>query len=109
MLHGDSDILGFTRRIHNQYVIEYNETQTSVQGHSVLATTMLNRYVWQSRRLQQPAWANSDLWHKCMGHLDPAALTQLGHNTLGVRLWGLLMAKCPHCALAKVTQQISHH
>src|SRR5438045_468388 len=109
VLHSDSDILGFTRRIHNQYVIEYNKTQASMQGHSVLATTMPNRYVRQSRRPRQPAWANSDLWHKCMGHLGPAALAQLGHNTLRVRLQGPSTTKCPHCALAKITQQISCH
>src|SRR5438045_2194608 len=99
------------RRIHNQYVIKYNEMQAFSQGHSMLTAAMPapNRYVWQSWRPWQPAWANSDLWHKHMGHLGPAALTQLGHNTLGVRLWGPSMAKCPHCALAKVTQQISHH
>jgi len=39
MLHGDSDILGFTRRIHNQYIIEHNETQESMQSYSALATT----------------------------------------------------------------------
>src|SRR5438045_8556045 len=44
-----------------------------------------------------------------MGHLGPAALTQLSHNTLRVRLQGPLTTKCPHCALAKITQQISHH
>src|SRR5438045_8326074 len=42
MLCGNSDILGFMRRVHNKYVIEYNETQAAMQGHSILATTMLN-------------------------------------------------------------------
>ena len=42
-----------------------------------------------------------------MGHLGPAALALLSHNTLRVRLRGPLMTKCPHCALAKITQQIS--
>jgi hypothetical protein len=110
VLRGDTDVLGLTRRIHNQYVIEYNETQTSSQGHSVLATTTTQsprRYIRQSRRPRQPAWANSDLWHKRMGHLGPAALAQLGRNTLGVKLRGPSTAKCPHCALAKITQQIS--
>ena len=85
-LHGDSDILGLTRRIHNQYVIEYNETQTSSQCYPVLTATTPNRYVRQSRKPRQPAWANSNLWHRRMGHLGPAALAQLGRNTLGVRL-----------------------
>ena len=48
VLCGDSDILGLMRRIHNQYVIEYNKTQAAMQGHSILATTMPNRYIRQS-------------------------------------------------------------
>jgi hypothetical protein len=108
-LQNDPDVLGLTRRIHNQYVMEYNNTETPSQGHSVLATTAStpNRYSRQSRKPRQPAWANADLWHKRMGHLGPAALAQLGSRTLGVKLRGPSTAKCTHCALAKITRQIS--
>lgn len=109
MFNGDSEILGLTRRIHNQYVVEYNEKKESSLGHAVLATTTQTpkRFVRQSRRPRQSAWAVPERWHKRMGHLGPAALAQLGRQTLGVRLRGPSTAKCSHCALAKITQQIS--
>ena len=109
VFHGDPDVLGFTRRIHHQYVLEYNESQAETQGHSILTTTTPRRYKKQVKKQRQPAWASSDLWHKRLGHIGSMALAKLGQNTLGVRLRGPSTAKCTDCAMAKITQQISRH
>lgn len=42
-----------------------------------------------------------------MGHKGPLTLYKLGKECLGVRLRGKNMSLCPHCALSKMTQQIS--
>jgi hypothetical protein len=42
-----------------------------------------------------------------MGHIGPGALAQLGNQTLRVQINGPSTVKCPDCALAKITQQIS--
>ena len=59
---------------------------------------------WQ--RLAAPA--SPDTWHRRMGHIGPLGLHKLGKECLGVSLRsGKSMAQCPHCALSKMTQQIS--
>jgi hypothetical protein len=93
------DIIGYTRRIHHQYVIEQDKS-----SHTILATSL--RKPQKSKR-PIPSSANSDLWHLRMGHVGPEALAQLGNQTLGVRINGPSTVKCPDCALAKITQQIS--
>ena len=42
-----------------------------------------------------------------MGHIGPLGLYKLGKECLGVCLRGKNMSQCPHCALSKITQQIS--
>ena len=56
-------------------------------------------------RLATPA--SPDVWHQRMGHIGPLGLHQLGKECLGVSLQGKSMSQCPHCALSKITQQIS--
>ena len=107
---GDSEVLGNTKRIHNQYVLEHNLDE-SMPLHTVLNTTLAikrpQRFTRQSTRPRQPAWATSDIWHKRMGHLGPAALAKLGTQTIGVRLRGPSTSQCQDCAMAKITRQIS--
>ena len=92
------DTIGYTRKLHHQYVIEQSQPPT------VLATTKIVR---PRKAKTQTSWAKSDIWHLRMGHVGPAALSQLGKQTLGVRIRGPSTAKCSDCALAKITQQIS--
>jgi len=49
------DPIGYTRKLHGQYVIEQNQFPT------VLATT---KSVRQSKSRTQTSWANSNLWHR---------------------------------------------
>ena len=56
---------------------------------------------------QLHAVASPDIWHRRMGHIGPLGLYKLGKECLGVRLWGKKMSQCPHCALSKISQQIS--
>jgi GAG-pre-integrase domain len=95
-----ADPIGHTKKLHHQYVIE----QSQSKSHTVLATTKL---VQPTKVKSQASWANPHLWHLRMGHVGPAALSQLGKQTLGVRIRGPSTAKCSDCALAKITQQIS--
>ena len=108
---GDIEVLGNTKRIHNQYVLEYNVDDSTPPVHAVLnttsATTRPQRFTRQSTRPRQPAWATPDIWHKRMGHLGPAALAKLGEQTIGVRLRGPSTSQCQDCAMAKITRQIS--
>ena len=108
---GDSEILGNTKRIHNQYVLEHNLDDPMPPVHAILNTTSAikrpQRFTRQSTHPRQPAWATSDIWHKRMGHLGPAALAKLGTQTIGVRLRGPSTSQCPDCAMAKITRQIS--
>lgn len=110
-IRGDPEAFGNTRRIHSQYVMEYNENGSTSTTHAVLNTSSTSgrpkRFIRQSRTTRQPAWASSTLWHRRMGHIGPAALSQLGKQTLGVRIRGPSTSHCQDCALAKITQQIS--
>ena len=56
---------------------------------------------------QLHAVASPDIWHRRMGHIGPLGLYKLGKECLGVRLRGKKMSQCPHCALSKISQQIS--
>ena len=105
MFHGDSDILGSTRRTHGQYVLEHCQAETYTTFAAI--TTNRNRYSNRLREQRQPAWANPNWWHERMGHIGPTALTKLGQNIIGVRLRGPSTAKCSNCAMAKITHQIS--
>jgi GAG-pre-integrase domain len=110
-IQGDPEVLGNTKRIHGQYVIEYNENGRPQSSHAILNTLSSNeqkkRFTRQTRGTRQPAWASSALWHKRMGHIGPAALSQLGKQTLGVKIRGPSTSQCQDCALAKITRQIS--
>ena len=57
------------------------------------------------RRLAAPA--SPDVWHRRMRYIGPFGLHQLEKECLGVSLRGKSMSQCPHCALSKITQQIS--
>lgn len=56
---------------------------------------------------QLHAIASPDIWHRRMGHIGPLGLYKLGKECLGVKLRGKKMSQCPHCALSKISQQIS--
>ena len=56
---------------------------------------------------QLHAIASPDIWHCRMGHISPLGLYKLGKECLGVKLRGKTMSQCPHCALSKISQQIS--
>ena len=111
IFRGDFEVLGNTKRIHNQYILEHNENGSVSPIHTVLTTSSANnrprRFTRQSTRPRQPAWATSDIWHKRMGHLGQAALAKLGTETIGVRLRGPSTSQCQDCAMAKITKQIS--
>jgi hypothetical protein len=111
VFRGDPEAFGNTRRMHGQYVIEYNENGTTSAIHAVLNTSSSDgrpkRFIPQSKTTRQPAWANSTLWHRRMGHIGPTALSHLVKQTLGVRIRGPSTSQCQDCALAKITQQIS--
>jgi hypothetical protein len=95
------DLVGHTWKIHHQYVIEQNASY-----HAVLATS-----AWQPKTSRScshiASWATSKLWHWRMGHVGPGALSQLGSQTLGVRMQDPSTVECPDCTLLKITQQIS--
>jgi len=88
------DPIGYTRKLHGQYVIEQNQFPT------VLATT---KSVRQSKSRTQTLWANSNLWHR-IHRLGSLFITWEADP---VRIRGPSTAKCSDCALAKITQQIS--
>lgn len=73
----------------------FDEEHRSLRGHSIQT----------HRHLHAPA--SPDTWHRRMGHIGPLGLYKLGKECLGVQLRGKSMSQCPHCALSKISQQIS--
>ena len=110
VFHGDSEVLGSTKRAHGQYVLKHQEDEAYTHDHTSFAMVhpIRNRYSNRSREVRTPAWANPNLWHERLGHIGPTALTKLGQNTIRVRLQGSSTMKCSNCAMAKITRQISH-
>ena len=61
-----------------------------------------------SQPYQEPHFAAiSDTWHRRMGHISPLGLQMLGKDCLGVRLQGRKISQCTHCAVSKISQQVS--
>jgi hypothetical protein len=58
-IRGDPEAFGNTRRIHSQYVMEYNENGSMSTTHAVLNTSSTSgrpkRFIRQSRTTRQPA------------------------------------------------------
>lgn len=95
-----SKIVGYTERQKDNYRLLENVRPTSSE--SAFSTSSDNSIV----RIHE-SLASADVWHRRMGHIGPLCLYKLGQECLGVRLRGRTMSQCTHCALSKITQQIS--
>lgn len=58
-----------------------------------------------SQTIISTAFAN--IWYRKIDHIQPLRLYKLGKKCLKVYLKGKNMSQCIHCALSKITQQIS--
>ena len=94
-------------QVSNLYSINYlkGTESTTAHAYAALATEPNTQSKLPTFRLATPA--SADIWHRRMGHIVPLGLYKLGKECLGVRLRGKNMSQCPHCALSKITQQIS--
>ena len=112
-------IIGTTTRNGNNYEIGHTEkilgmalstftTKKLMQNEISSNKTSKPRRRIQKQRQRLSAPASLDTWHRKMGHIGPFGLHKLGKECLGVSLRpGKSMSQCPHCALSKITQQIS--
>ena len=98
-------VIGYTKRRENNYEIEEvkNEIGTAFITLTQSQTQRKNSHLHREFH----SVASSDIWHRRMGHIGPLGVFKLGKECLGVRLRGKKMAQCTHCAMAKITQQIS--
>jgi hypothetical protein len=99
------DVIGLTRRIHGQYVIE--------QAENVMSSDYDQKQIYatqsRSKKSGPNTWADGILWHRRLGHIGPKALDRLAQNTLGVRIRSPKTVECEDCAVSKITQQIVHY
>ena len=97
--------IGYTRFRGNNYEIGDNESGLETAFATLGADPATLK---DSRPYQGPySAADSDTWHRRMGYIGPLGLHMLGKECLGVRLQGQKMSQCTHCAMSKISQQIS--
>ena len=95
--------IGYTRFHGTNYEIGDTESDTAFAALSADPATSKS-----TRPYQKPhSAATSDTWHRRMGHIGPLGLHMLGKECLGVRLRGKKMSQCTHCAVSKISQQVS--
>ncbi|RKL09675.1 hypothetical protein BFJ70_g16651 [Fusarium oxysporum] len=103
--------LFYTRRIHRQQIIEFNEVdpkmvqpaiQPALQPIETAATA------FSSSSTPRPTHtAEADLWHQGLGHLNPVALEHLVEQTTGARIKGPIRIDCKACSMGKAERQVS--
>ncbi len=100
----NNQIIGYTRFHANNY--EICADKNSWIAFATLAAdpaTPRNSQPYQGPH----SAASSDTWNRRMGHIGPLRLHMLGKECLGVRLRGKKMSQCTHCAVSKISQQVS--
>lgn len=101
----NGQIIGYTQFHGNNYEIGNSEIDTGT-AFATVATNPAN--LKNSRPYQVPhSAATPDTWHRRMGHIGPLGLHMLGKECLGVQLRGKKISQCTHCAVSKVSQQVS--
>lgn len=96
----EGQIIGRTRKLHGQYVIDV-EQQKHSQNPQVFSA--------RQKRPNHISWADGSLWHRRFGHIGSKALQQVAINCLGARIRPPKLAECDDCALSKITQQNVNH
>lgn len=106
-LRGPNGRLTGTTTYHkDRNTYEINHSLNSSEPASAFATTTTKKSP-NSRRQPLATLADADIWHQRMGHIGPLGLYKLGQGCLGVRLRGKTMTQCSHCAISKISQQVS--
>ena len=101
----NGQIIGYTRFRGKNYEIGDDESGLETAFATLGADPATLKV---SRPYQGPhSAADSDTWHRRMGHISPLGLHMLGKECLGVQLQGKKMSQCTHCAMSKISHQIS--
>ena len=112
----NSQTIGYTRFRGNNYEIGDDETESAKAFATLTANSATSNQpssdLLNSTKSPQPyqephSAATPDIWHRRMGHIGPLGMHMLGKNCLGIRLRGKKMSQCTHCAVSKISQQIS--
>ncbi len=101
----NNQIIGYTRFHCKNYEISVDEN-----GGIAFATLATDS---STPRNSQPyqglhSAAISDTWHRRMSYIGPLGLNMLGKKCLGVRLRGKKTSQCTHCAVSKISHQVSY-
>ncbi len=100
----NNQIIGYTRFHSKNYEIGNDEN-----GGIALATLTADPATPRNfQPYQGPhSAATSDTWHRRMNHIGRLGQQMFGKECLGVRLRGKKMSQCTHCAVSKISQQVS--
>jgi hypothetical protein len=112
LYRSDDSVLCKLNVIQRQRVLEYIPLdRTNHSAYMASKRSASERLRQQKRRTTKDPRpdlvGDSRLWHLRMGHIGPRALHHLGRTTIGTRLKGPCTTECEHCAVAKITRQIS--
>ncbi len=100
----NTQIIGYTRFHDKNY--EIGDDENGEIAFATLATDpAIPRNSQPYKRLHFAA--TSDAWHRKIGPIGPLGLHMVGKECLGVRLQGKKMSQCTHCAVSKISQQVS--
>lgn len=97
-------IIGYTRFRGNNYKIG-DDKKNATAFATLAADSAISKSSWPYQKPHSAA--DSDTWHRRMSHIGPLGLHMLGKKCLGVRLQGKKMPQCTHCAVSKISQQVS--
>ena len=101
----NNQIIRYTRFHNNNYEIGDNEIGKMAFAPLAADPTTLKNF----RPYKKLHFATtSDTWHCKMGHIGLLGLYMLDKKCLGVRLRGKKMSQCSHCAVSKISQQVSN-
>ncbi len=100
----NNQIIGYTRFHGNNY--EIGDDENGGIAFATLAAdpaTPRNSQPYQGSNFP----ATSDTWRRKIGHIGPLGLQMLGKECIGVSLQGKKMSQYTHCAVSKISEQVS--
>ena len=102
-------LIGTTKyhRHNNTYEVNQSPILETTYAFTSISNPKLSQKPRNLCRQSLATLVDADIWHKKMGHIGPLGLYKLGQECLEVRLRGKNMAQCPHCAVSKISQQVS--
>ncbi len=100
----NNQIIGYTQFHGKNYEIG-DDKNGGIVFATLASDPSILRNSWPYQRRYSAS--NSDNWYRRMGHIGLLGLHILGKECLGLRLQGKKMCQYTHCAMFKISQQVS--